>query len=159
MRSDRRGFRTLSLVLTCALVTGFARGARGDFATIAGWDRQLFPSYIVATATAHGQNEKAQSTENPNLLGNGSGILGVRVRAPYDAAPVRVTISSDLILEPSVFSGTLALGGEEYRINPSLKFKYASLIQNKQALPVAVTYRVEIEGQPVEEKTETIILR
>ena len=72
---------------------------------------------------------------------------------------VRVTISSDLILEPSVFSGTLATEGEEYRINPSLKFKYAALIQNKQALPVDVTYRVEIDDQPVEEKTETIVLR
>jgi hypothetical protein len=146
-------------MLTCAAIAGAAPGARGDFATIAGWDRQLFPSYIVATAAVHGQEEKDRKADSPHVLGNGSGILGVRLRAPNDAAGVRVTISSDLILEPSVFSGTLATGGEEYRINPNLKFKYATLIQNRQALPVDVTYRVEIEGQPVEEKTETIILR
>jgi hypothetical protein len=146
-------------MLTCAAIAGAAPGARGDFATIAGWDRQLFPSYIVATAAVHGQEEKDRKADSPHVLGNGSGILGVRLRAPNDAAGVRVTISSDLILEPSVFSGTLATGGEEYRINPNLKFKYATLIQNRQALPVDVTYRVEIEGQPIEEKTETIILR
>jgi hypothetical protein len=159
MRAYCSGFRTLSLMLTCAAIAGAAPGARGDFATIAGWDRQLFPSYIVATAAVHGQEEKDRKADSPHVLGNGSGILGVRLRAPNDAAGVRVTISSDLILEPSVFSGTLATGGEEYRINPNLKFKYATLIQNRQALPVDVTYRVEIEGQPVEEKTETIILR
>ena len=149
-------FRSLYLILACLAVTG---SAHGEFTTIAGWDRQLFPSYIVATATLRGQDEKGPSAGNPNLLGNGSGILGVRVRSPNENARIRVTISSDLILEPSVFSGTLASQGEEYRINPNLKFKYAALIQNKQALPVDVTYRVEIDDQPVEEKTETIILR
>ena len=138
---------------------GFGPWRRAEFATIAGWDRQLFPSYIVATATVQGQDEKARTADNPNVLGNGSGVLGVRLRSPKDTASVRVTISSDLILEPSVFSGTLASQGEEYRINPNLKFKYATLIQNKQALPVDVTYRVEIDEQPVEEKTETIVLR
>ena len=159
MRGYISGFRTLSLVLTCVTVAGSASGARAEFATIAGWDRQLFPSYIVATASVHGQDEKVRAADNPNVFGNGSGILGVRVRSPKDNADVRVTISSDLILEPSVFSGRLPSEGEEYRINPNLKFKYATLIQNKQALPVDVTYRVEIVGQPVEEKTETIILR
>jgi hypothetical protein len=159
MRGCGSGFRTLSWVLTCVAVTGAARGARAEFATIAGWDRQLFPSYIVATATVHAQDENARAGDNRNVLGNGSGLLGVRIRAPHDAALVRVTISSDSILEPSVFSGTLATQGEGYRINPNLKFKYSTLIQNKQALPVDVTFRVEIDEQPVEEKTETIILR
>jgi hypothetical protein len=153
MRGYSSGFRTLSLVLTCVAFAGSARGARAEFATIAGWDRQLFPSYIVATATVHGQEEKVRAADNPTVLGNGNGILGVRLRSPKDTALVRVTISSDLILEPSVFLGTLPTQGEEYRINPNLKFKYATLIQNKQALPVDVTYRVEIGEQPVEEKT------
>ena len=52
------------------------------------------------------------------MLGKGSGILGVRVRSPKDNAQIRVTLSSDLILEPSVFSGMLATEGEEYRVNP-----------------------------------------
>ncbi len=100
---------------------GLRPRAGAEFTTIAGWDRQLFPSYIVATATLRGQDEKAPAAGNPNLLGNGSGILGVRVRSPNDNARIRVTISSDLILEPSVFAGTLASQGEEYRINPNLK--------------------------------------
>jgi hypothetical protein len=136
-----------------------ARGARAEFATIAGWDRQLFPSYIVATATVHRANDKDRKAAKPNVLGHGSGALGVRLRAPHDNAAVRVTISSDSILEPSVFKGALAAEGGEYRINPTIKFKYAALIQNKQAVPVDVTYRVQIDKQPVEEKTETIILR
>jgi hypothetical protein len=149
-------FRSVCLAFTCLAVTG---SARGEFTTIAGWDRQLFPSYIVATATLRAQDEKSPSAGNPNMLGKGSGILGVRVRSPKDSAQIRVTISSDLILEPSVLSGMLATEGEEYRINPDLKFKYAALIQNKQALALDVTYRVEIDEQPAEEKTETIILR
>src|SRR5262249_19155792 len=115
MRRYGSGFRTLSLVFACAAVASFTRGARAEFATVAGWDRQLFPSYIVATAAVHCQDEKARTADNSRVLGNGSGILGVRLRAPSDAAGIRVTISSDLILEPSVFSGTLATQGEEYR--------------------------------------------
>src|SRR5262245_54115715 len=130
MRGHSSGFRTLSLALACVAITG---SARADFVTIAGWDRQLFPSYIVATATVRGQDEKARTVDNSDVLGNGSGILGVRLRSPKDGAEVRVTISSDLILEPSIFSGALAKEGAEYRINPNLKFKYAALIQNKQA--------------------------
>jgi hypothetical protein len=112
MRGYSSGSRTLSLVFTCLAIAGSARGARAEFVTIAGWDRQLFPSYIVATATVQGQDERARTADNPNVLGNGSGVLGVRLRSPKDTASVRVTISSDLILEPSVFSGTLASQGE-----------------------------------------------
>ena len=61
-------------------------GACAEFATIAGWDRQLFPSYIVATAAVHGQDEKVRAADNPNVIGNGSGILGIRLRAPKDTA-------------------------------------------------------------------------
>ena len=116
MRGCASGFRSLCLLLTCVAVTG---SARGEFTTIAGWDRQLFPSYIVATATLRGQDEQAKSAGNPNLLGNGSGILGVRVRSPKDNAQIQVTISSDSILEPSTFCGTLASEGAEYRSSPN----------------------------------------
>jgi hypothetical protein len=112
MRGCSSGFRTRSLVLTCVAVAGSARGVRAEFATIAGSDRQLFPSYIVATATVQGQYEKARTADNPNVLGNESGVRGVGLRSPKDTANVRVTISSDLILEPSVFSGKLASQGE-----------------------------------------------
>jgi hypothetical protein len=94
MRGYGSGFRTVCLVLTCVAVTGSARGAGDEFATIAGWDRQLFPSYIVATATVRGQNEKARTADNPSLLGTGSGILAVRVRSPNDYAAVRVIITT-----------------------------------------------------------------
>ncbi len=81
MRGCGGAFRSLCLVLICVAVTG---SARGEFTTIAGWDRQLFPSYIVATSTVRGQDEQARSADNPSLLGNGSGILGVRLRSPND---------------------------------------------------------------------------
>ncbi len=117
MRGYGIGFRSLSLVLACVAITGSAGDARAEFASIAGWDRQLFPSYIVATATVHRQDEAARTAANANVLGNGSGVLGVRLRSPNDGATIRVTISCELILEPGVYSGTLTTKGEEYRIN------------------------------------------
>src|SRR5581483_4999661 len=138
-----------------ALVTLCLEG-RAEFTTIAGWDRQLFPSYAVATATLR-RDQDAEANESE--LGDPRGLLGVEIEAPEDDTTVKVTIECGDIMEPSTLSCTLATGGETYTIRPRIRYKYGALTQNKQATPITITFKVEIGEEHEEEQTETITLR
>jgi len=137
--------------LTCGTI------ARGEFTTIAGWNNQLFPSFVVATATLK-PSEDAEE-EDESVLGDPRGLFGIIVESPGDDVTIKVTITGSDIMEPSVFTCALEEEGEEYTICPRIRYKYGSLINNKQATPVAVTFKIEIEDEDTEIQTETITLR
>jgi len=139
-------------------------GARAEFTPIAGWDHQLFPSYLVASATLRMPEEQADEGEDAEeqQLGDRLGVLGVKLQSTGSDVPVKVTITSETILEPSTFSGTLESEDTTYTIFPQIKYKYGVLAKNKQSVPVTVTFRVELgeEGdEEVEEHTATLTLR
>src|SRR5262249_11617560 len=65
----------------------------------------------------------------------------------------------DAIMQPSIFSGTLATEGTTYLINPKIKYNYDALAARSQTGPVSVTYKVQIDGEEPEERVETLTLR
>jgi hypothetical protein len=146
------------LAAALALLT---TGVAAEFTPVAGWDDQLFPSYLIATATMRSEaaSDEEENDDAPELLGDRRGVLGVRVEAPGEEVPVTVTITSDAILEPSVFSGTLEAEGTTYTIFPLIKYKYGVMAKNKQSVPITVTFSVEIGDEESEERTETVTLR
>src|SRR4051812_22401261 len=145
----------LALVIGC-LFGGLSGAAGGEFTTIAGWDHQLFPSYAVATATLRrDEDEEADETE----LGDPHGLFGIEIESPGDDVTIKVTIKCSEIMEPSTFTGTLATEGETYTIRPKIRYKYSALTQNKQATPITVTFRVELEDEEAEEESETLTMR
>jgi hypothetical protein len=131
-----------------------------EFETENGWSGHLFSSYIVATATVKLPEKSGdEDDESADVLGDPQGLLGVTVEAEEDDQPIKVTITCDSIMEPSVFTGTLPESGETYTINPKIKYKYDLLAKRSQTGPVTVTYKVEIGDDEAEEKTETLTLR
>ena len=131
-----------------------------DFETENGWSGHLFSSYIVATATVKLPEKPDDEDEDSDApLGDRQGLLGVSIEADEDDQPVKVTITCDAIMQPSVFSGTLPKAGETYTINPKIKYNYDLLAKRSQTGPVTVTYKVEIGDEEAEEKTETLTLR
>jgi hypothetical protein len=137
-----------------------ASAARAEFTPIAGWDDQLFPSYLVATATIRLPDEVADEDDEADeqRLGDRQGVLGIKIDSPGDNVPITVTISGSEILEPSTFTGTLETEGTTYVIFPKIKYKYGVLTKNKQSVPVSVTFRVEVGEEEAEEQTATITL-
>ena len=122
--------------------------ARAEFTTIAGWNNQLFPSYVVATATLKpADNSETEAEEEDETVWRSAGLFGIEIESPDDDVTIKVTILGSDIMEPSVFTGTLAEEGEEYTIRPRIRYKFNALAQNKQATPVTVTFRVEIEDE------------
>jgi hypothetical protein len=164
---------------------------------IDGWDRQLFPSYLVATATMRrpeaeeeepageatdesvdadspdadsevteeGEAEEATEEEwseeegSGYVIGNEDSVLGVTITSPEEETYVTVEIEAPGLLETSRWSGTLDEADTDYTIYPPLKFNYRALVANKQAIPVAITYRVTIGEYEPEEETVTMTLR
>ncbi|MBX9788259.1 MAG: transglutaminase-like domain-containing protein [Pirellulales bacterium] len=139
--------------------------AQVSFSPLAGWDRQLFPSYLVATATIRlpEENEVDDDTAEYTVLGDRQGVLGVEIDAPADETSVTVTITGSEILEPSSLECTLDEEGATYRIYPPIRYKFGVLARNRQSIPVTVHYCVEIEDEEGEvesaEQTATLTLR
>ncbi len=133
--------------------------ARAEFATETGWNDQLFPSFIIATATIRLPEDAVEAHEGEQLLGDPQGLLGVTLEVEEDDTPVTVTVSCDAIMEPSVFTGTLTEAGETYRIFPKIKYKYDVLARRSQPGPVTVTFAVELGGEDAEVQTKTLTLR
>lgn len=143
------------------LLSGGA-SAQEEFAPITGWDRQLFPSYLVGTATIRlPEWEEVELDEEADTvaLGDQQGVLGIEIEAPEDETEVSVTISGSEILEETTFETTLDSAGVTYRIFPRVRYKYGVLTRNKQARPIHVTYSVMIEGEEQEDHTEILTLR
>lgn len=147
----------ISLISTWVLAASLAHGA--DFEIHAGWSDQLFPSFIVSTATIKLPKEALEEHDNEHLLGDMQGLLGVSLTAEEDETPVTVTVSCDAIMEPSTFSGTLACGGTTYAIFPKIKYHYDALLEQRQPGPVTITFAVTVGDGDEEEKSETLTLR
>jgi hypothetical protein len=129
-----------------------------DFEIQAGWNDQLFPSFIVATATIKLPQEAVEEYEGTEL-GDPQGLLGITIEAPEDETEITVTVTCDEIMEESVFTGTLASGGETYTILPKIKWNYKALMKQRQAVPITVTFTVEVGDEDEVEQSRTLTLR
>jgi hypothetical protein len=146
--------RLLSVV-ACVAVCLASTSAEATFTPIAGFDQQIFPSYIIATAPM----KAGDAAKDEHRLGDTRGLLGVEVVAPADSAPVTVTILCEECLEPSVFTGTLPKKGETYRVYPKVKYKYGWLAKCAQAAPVSMSFRVKVGDAAEEEDTVACTVR
>lgn len=125
-----------------------------DFRPIAGWDSQLFPSYLISTASL-----KRDTEASNDLLGDPYGSLGVEVTTKRSNQPIRVSILCDGFSEVSEFVGILPNAGTTYRIFPKMRFQFDKLIHCKQAVPTSVTYRVRVGNYAEETQSTTITMR
>src|SRR5262245_16144994 len=102
--------RSFSLVLLFAVATLVvpcgSLMAQESFTALTGWDRQLFPSYLIATATIRlpEEDEVDEDEEDVVVLGDPQGVLGIEIEAPADDTEVTVTITGSSILERSTYT-------------------------------------------------------
>ncbi len=150
----------MNLQKTCAawVIFGLSiwgSSASAEFTPIAGWDNQLFPSYLIATAAL----KTDPNADTGNTLGDPDGQLGVIVKATEDNQAVSVVIRCDEFMEASEYRGTLAKAGETYTINPKARFRFERLSKCRQATPATVVYRVKLGTENHEEISKTVTFR
>jgi len=139
----------------CIVMTQFATNIRGDFETIVGWDDQLFPSYLIATAAV----KDNPSDASEEILGDQSGLLGICVVASKDKQAIKVTVRCDEFLEPSEFTGILPLKGEAYSVMPKIRYRFDRLGKCKQATPASITFEVQIGKSAPTSVNKTVTFR
>lgn len=151
--------RMLRTCLLSSLAVAGSLTQAEEFTPIVGFDEQLFPSFIVCTATQKTEPpEEEADPSGPVTLGDHGGQIGIAVQSPRKDTPITVTVTCDEVMEPSVFTGTLASKGKEYQVFPRIKYKFTRLTEVVQATPVAMTFKVKI-GTSMTEQTLTVMLR
>ncbi len=159
-----RQFLCILGLVGAGIVAGEAFGS--DFAPVVGWDRQLFPSFIIASASTTsnvsrdtdeegGEDEDGEAVAT---IGDRDGTLGIEIEAPEDNTKIEVSISADDWLNESTITAELPSAGQTYRVMPSLKYKFSALAKVTQTVPTTVTYRVKLNGKQLPERSETMVL-
>lgn len=154
----RRYLALLSLAIS--FLTGSVASA-DDFTPLIAFDQQLFPSFIISTASmksAPPEDGQEADPAAPMIVGDRDGLLGIKFVSPRKDTQIKVTITCDEVMEASHFSGRLSEKGKEYHIYPKIKYRFTKLAEVTQATPVSMTFRLQI-GNDVEEQTATVMLR
>jgi len=156
-----------------------------EFKTIDGWGKQIYPSYIIASASIRDvtfdddedddegleyEDDETQTVADEEsddfddevsvyeLIGDPRGILGIELVAPKDNCVVSLIISADDWLLPSTCIVTLPEAGTTYRVMPKLRYRYSELARTHQTIPSSVNFRVKVDGEELDEQTETVVL-
>ena len=147
--------KSLTALFVMISLSNCLPSARAEFTPIAGWDNQLFPSYLIATAAL----KQDPNADAGNTLGDPDGQLGVIVEATEDNQSVAVSIRCDDFMEASEYRGVLPKAGERYVINPKARFRFDRLSKCRQATPATVVYRVKLGDETNEEISKTVTFR
>ena len=77
----------MSFTMRFAIAAGARRSLRAtvqaEFTAIAGWNNQLFPSYVVGTPTLKPEGEDVDD-EDEAVLGYPHGLFGIEIESPGD---------------------------------------------------------------------------
>lgn len=117
-----------------------------------GWDRELFPSFIIATANMR----VPAPTDDQHTIGDPSGLLGVRVVAPRAGARVRVTVTATGLMTSSSIDTMLPTAGTSYLVSPMLQWDYDALGRIRQTRPATITIALEVDGHMIGTTTERV---
>lgn len=131
-----------------------------EWAPEATMDSQLFPSLLIATATARPDDvDEEEQAPDPYLLGDQYGLVGVSIKTVTANTKVKVTLKENDLMSSSTWSGELPEADKEYYVAPKVNYKFEKLRKTTQQMPLNVTFTLELDGKPAGEKSETLQVR
>lgn len=148
-------FAAIAAVLIGQSIFSSSNANAGDLALVSGWENQLFPSYVIATASM--KEDKTERDEQE--LGDPNGLFGVMVECTKDNQSIEVSVQCEPYWEESKYVGSLPRKGETYCVLPKIRYRYERLSRCKQATPATVTYRVQIGDGLKQEITAPMTIR
>jgi hypothetical protein len=152
--------RNLKLLATAvAALFSIQAAAHAEVQVQVGWDSQLFPSYILSTATAKLPALDSEDGSRGEVLGDPHGLVAITITAPKDNCRYSVTVRCDDLMEPTTINGKLAKKGTTYVVRPKVRYRFEKLAANRQVRPCLVTCQQSVEGSGDEETSVTCTLR
>lgn len=122
----------------------------GEWAPLFDLGLCLFPSMIISTATINITTDNAEQMQE--RLGEWWGTIGVEICSPSNNCPIKIEISGNTFIKPSIFKTTLPKAKSVYLIYPPLKYEYEKLLQVGQTTPEDLTFKVTIDKNEAEEE-------
>jgi hypothetical protein len=129
-------------------------GAGQNWSPVVMMGGEIFPSYLVASATM--KPEYLPKLNPTNALGDINGVIGISIVCPADNTKVKVTIEANTILQTSSVEVSLPVRGETYLVLPKINYVFESLLHAKQAMPLALVVDVSLNGTEPEQKSITV---
>ncbi|MCX6553306.1 MAG: hypothetical protein NTY02_20260 [Acidobacteria bacterium] len=124
----------------------------------AGMDAQIFPSFVVSTATLRLPQEDTE-VDDPRQLGEAVGFLGASLEGVPANSRLRVEVKPNRIMDASVFDGQAAAGAGDYEVYPKINYKYDALLDWRQPMPLNITMEVFVDGRSLGTRSETVTVR
>jgi hypothetical protein len=126
-----------------------------EWSTYVEMEGQLFPSYLVATAT---WKPVAEDDADPSLIGDPYGSIGAYVSDLPENTRVKLVVKESKWFAASEQSGKTTDAGE-YWIFPKVNWNYDALLRARQIEPVNVVMELFVAGKSVGTKSETLKVR
>ncbi len=150
----------LAVALAAVSLASVSLAAEVEWAPEATMDSQLFPSLLIATATARPDDvDEEEQAPDPYLLGDQYGLVGVSIKTVAANTKVKVTLKENDLMAASTWSGELPEADKEYYVAPKVNYKFEKLRKTTQQMPLNVTFALELDGKPAGEKSETLQVR
>ena len=86
-------------------------------------------------------------------------MVGVSIKPAAAHTKIKVTLKENDLMAASTWTGELAEADKEYFVAPKVNYKFEKLRKTTQQVPLNVSFTVELDGKPAEEKTETLQVR
>jgi len=150
MRDNAGMRRAFAICLICTL----AHAAEPDWSVHIAPYQQVFPALELSQAR---RNENAAVSDH--VLGNGSGLIAVRVRARHAGERVVLRIAVPELGSPQGFGATLTQADVEYELHPPLAWDLTALRPLSTARATRMEFALERDGAAAEKREAAISLR
>ena len=141
----------IALCLLCILLRAVA--AEPD------WTAHVAPYGKVFPALELSQARRPDVATADDVLGNGSGLIAVRVRARHANERVILSITVPELGPSQRFGATLAAAGSEYELHPPLAWDLANLRALSAAKSTHMDFALERDGAATDTRATAISLR
>jgi hypothetical protein len=102
---------------------------------------EVFPALEMSQARRH-----AAAAATDHVLGDGSGLIAVRVRARRAGEHVSLRVDAPGLSAPVLFAATLAQSGIEYELHPALDWNVSALLALPTPLATQLQFALERDG-------------
>lgn len=157
MTSSRAWLRPLRLAILGSLLAAALR-AQGPAPGAPAIDflygeRELFPAALVCFTA-----DSRYAPVDENQLGDPQGVISIRLLAPVDDCPIRITLSETPFYEESHVTVRLPKAGAMYHVAPIVRYHAEKLAAQKQPLAnLIVRAVVELNGETFELSTKVVV--
>ena len=115
---------------------------------------QVFPALELSQARRH-----AAAAVTDHVLGDGTGLIAVRVRARHAGERVALRIQAPGLDTPAAFSATLTQDGADYELHPPLDWDVPHLAASSTPVAAQLQFELSRDDEAPDTRTAAVSLR